>query len=410
MHTHRHEQISSDGWYSQAMEYLLGVVQELSLARDLGRVMEIVRHAGRELTRADGATFVLRDGDRCFYADEEAISPLWKGQRFPMRICISGWVMQHAQPVVIEDIYADARIPADAYRPTFVKSMAMVPIRTASPIGAIGNYWASHHRASPQELKALQALADSTSIAMENVQLYAELEQRVRERTAQLEASYKQLESFSYSVSHDLRTPLQVISGFAELLQKTQAERLDAAGRKQVDHIVRAGERMQQLIDDLIALSRTTLAPLQRQRVNLSAIASEIAETRRATAPERKVQFVIADGLYADGDPGLLRVALENLIGNAWKYTGKRAEARIEFDAAQTNGEVVYRVRDNGAGFDMKQADRLFGTFQRLHRDSEFPGTGIGLATVQRVIEKHGGRIWAEAAVDQGATFCFTLG
>lgn len=175
------------------LERLIHAVQELSLARDLDRVAEIVRQAARELTGADGATFVLRDGDKCFYKDEDAISPLWKGQRFPLESCISGWAMLNRQPTVIEDIYLDARIPHDAYRPTFVRSLVMVPIRTLEPIGAIGNYWAYPHRASEQEVKLLQALADSTSVALENVRVYAELEQRVEERTQQLAAANQRL-------------------------------------------------------------------------------------------------------------------------------------------------------------------------------------------------------------------------
>ena len=175
-------------WYATAMERLVEVVQHLSMARDLAGVMEIVRHAARELTGADGATFVLRDGERCFYAEEDAIEPLWKGQRFPMSACISGWVMLNRTPAAIEDIYADARIPADAYRPTFVKSLAMVPIRTLNPVGAIGNYWANHHVPTEDELRILHVLADTTAVAMENVRVYEELEARVAHRTAALQA------------------------------------------------------------------------------------------------------------------------------------------------------------------------------------------------------------------------------
>lgn len=174
--------------YLMAMEPLVEVVQRLSLARDLGSVMEIVRHAARSLTGADGATFVLKDGEMCFYAEEDAISPLWKGQRFPMSLCISGWVMINRTPATIEDIYADPRIPSDVYRPTFVKSLAMVPIRTLDPIGAIGNYWATSHRPTPEEVRLLQALADTTAVAMENVRVYEELDQRVRQRTSELQA------------------------------------------------------------------------------------------------------------------------------------------------------------------------------------------------------------------------------
>lgn len=174
-------------WYGQAMEHLVEVVQHLSRARDLATIMDVVKHAARNLTGADGATFILRDGDKCFYADEDAISPLWKGQRFPLNACISGWVMLNRQPALIEDIYADPRIPAEAYRPTFVKSLAMVPIRTLEPLGAIGNYWARPYSPSPEQMKVLQALADTTAVALENVRIYDELERRVGERTSELE-------------------------------------------------------------------------------------------------------------------------------------------------------------------------------------------------------------------------------
>lgn len=174
---------------NQRLHHLIQVIQQLTVARDLDTIMAVVRTGARRLTNADGATFVLRDRDKCHYADEDAISPLWKGGRFPMSACISGWVMLNQQSVVIEDIYADPRIPADAYRPTFVKSLAMVPIRTRNPLGAIGNYWATHHTPSPEEMNLLQTLADAAAVALENVYLYEEQEQRIQERTAQLQRS-----------------------------------------------------------------------------------------------------------------------------------------------------------------------------------------------------------------------------
>jgi hypothetical protein len=388
---------------------LINAVQELSLARDLATVMSIVRRAARELTGADGATFVLRDRDQCYYADENAIAPLWKGKRFPMSACISGWAMLNRQATAIEDIYADSRIPADAYRPTFVKSLAMVPIRTADPVGAIGNYWAAHHKATPDEVKLLQALANSTAIAIENVQLYGDLEQRVCDRTAQLEAANAELEAFSYSVSHDLRAPLRHIDGFSGLLLE-HADALDDTGRDYLQRIRRATGRMNQLIEDLLKLSRITRTEVRKETADLTRMAREIAADLQAGAPDRRAEFAIEEDLRANGDPRLLRVALENLLSNAWKYTARKAQARIEVGhTREGEDEAAYYVRDDGAGFDMAYAGKLFGAFQRLHAESEFAGTGIGLATVARIVHKHGGRIWAEAAAGQGATFFFTL-
>ncbi|GAA3547831.1 sensor domain-containing diguanylate cyclase [Mycolicibacterium helvum] len=190
-------EVSIDGDYMQRMERLLRAVQELSLARSLPEIQVIVRTAARELTGCDGASFVLKDNGFCYYADEYAIAPLWKGSRFPLEKCVSGWAMHHREAVVIPDIYADERVPREAYRPTFVKSMVMVPIRKVDPIGAIGNYWSYQRHATEQDVFLLQALADSTSIAMENVQLYSELEQRVRDRTAELERANDEIHKLS---------------------------------------------------------------------------------------------------------------------------------------------------------------------------------------------------------------------
>ena len=396
---------------SPVVDRLVSVIQQLSLARSLEAVMAIVRRAARDLTGADGATFVLREGDQCHYADEDAISPLWKGCRFPMSACISGWAMLNRQHAVIEDIYADPRIPADAYRPTFVKSLVMVPIRTESPIGAIGNYWATRHLATEEEVRALQALADSTSIAIENVMLYTGLDETVRARTAELEAANRDLESFSYSVSHDLRAPLRAIEGFSQLLFTEQAHKLDGTALNYLHRILGSTKRMSQLIEDLLNLASLGRVALRPSTVDLSALAREIFDELSASSPRTQVKLFIDGQISAKGDPGLLRIALQNLFSNAWKYTSKRIEARIEFGRTTgEKGECIYHVRDNGAGFDPQYADRLFGVFQRLHAQSEFPGTGVGLATVQRIIHRHGGRIWAESAVDKGATFYFTLG
>jgi len=403
--------------YVAGMRQLVSVVQELSMARSLQAAMDIVRHAARMLVDADGATFVIKDGDHCFYAEEDAISPLWKGQRFPLSACISGWSMLNRQAAVIEDIYQDPRIPHDAYRPTFVKSLVMTPIRTLSPVGAIGVYWAHPHRATNDQIELLRALADSASVAMESVEILANLEKRVsertaevRRRTAELEVLNKELAAFSYSVAHDLRAPLITIDGFSQVLLETHADRLDATGRAHLERISRGTRRMHGLINDLLNLSKIVRAPMRPASLDLTAISLEIVSTLREAAPQRSMEVSIAPGIRAEGDPGLVRIALENLFSNAWKYTAKANPARVEFGIGTDRGglQALY-VRDNGAGFDPRHASNLFGPFQRLHTEAQFPGTGIGLATVQRIIHRHGGQIWAEAAVDQGACFFFTL-
>jgi signal transduction histidine kinase len=378
--------------HNQAMQRLVQAVQELSLARSLDKVMQIVRTVARELTGADGATFVLRDGDQCYYADEDAIEPLWKGMRFPLTACISGWAMLNKDTAVIPDIYADPRIPADAYRPTFVKSLAMVPIRSRAPIGAIGNYWANHHQASPQEVELLQALADTTSVALENIQVYGELERRVEERTRDLEEANKSLESFSYTVSHDLRAPLRAIDGFSRQLPESLHK----------DRIQEASQRMGSLIENLLDLARYARAEVRRRQVDLSALAAQIAG--QLDAP-----IQIDEHIIGECDQDLLSVALENLLSNACKYSSKRPDPRVEFSKLTKDNQTVYYVRDNGAGFDMQRAEKLFTPFQRMHTQSEFPGVGVGLATVHKIITRHGGHIWAESAVGQGTTFYFTL-
>ena len=389
---------------------LVDLVQQLSLARSIEAIQEIVRRGARALVHADGATFVLREGDHCHYADEDAIEALWKGKRFPMSACVSGWVMEHRQPAAIPDIYADARVPADAYRPTFVKSMVMVPIRTLDPLGAIGTYWARPHVASDDEIALLQALADSTSVAMLNVQLLEGLEQRVRERTAELQDANAELEAFAYSVSHDLRAPLRAISGYGDLLLEEVRDKLDEQPLRFLGHIRSSAARMGQIIEDLLMLSKITRSEMRKSPVDLTRMAREVAAQQHAAAPDRSVSFTVAPDIEVVGDPGLLRLAIENLLSNAWKYTSRRRDARVEISSAlQPDSSRVCWVRDNGVGFDMAHALQLFEPFRRMHPERDFAGTGIGLAIVRRVIQKHGGQIWAEAAPEHGATFYFHL-
>jgi len=239
--------------------------------------------------------------------------------------------------------------------------------------------------------------------------LNIELEDHVSQRTAELQASIKELESFSYSVSHDLRSPLRGINGFSRLLLQDYGERLDEHGKEYLRRICSATLRMSELIDGMIDLAQLTREPLHLTEVDLSRLAESVARELRGNEPERRIEFVVKPGILARGDDRLLRVVLHNLLSNAWKFTARKEFAHIEFGVRQAGSSLAYFVKDDGAGFDMRYADKLFGAFQRLHGVKEFAGTGIGLATVQRIIQRHGGLVWAEGELDKGATFFFTL-
>jgi signal transduction histidine kinase len=237
-----------------------------------------------------------------------------------------------------------------------------------------------------------------------------ELEQRVEERTAQLSAANRELEAFSYTVAHDLRGPLDIISNICYLMQSDSGEAAKDAGDPMLERLCASVDEMSNLINDLLNLSRATSAGLHRKRLDLSAMASSILEGLAAVHPGRDVEGVVQLGCHATADPGLMQIVLQNLLRNAWKFTGHRESARIEFGCIHDGPETAFYVRDNGAGFDQRLADKLFKPFQRLHTENEFAGTGIGLATVLRVVARHGGRIWAEGEIAKGATFYFTLG
>jgi signal transduction histidine kinase len=401
---------------TRRMELLISAVEQLSLARSMAQLTDIVRVAARRLARADGSSFVLRDADQSYYVDEDAIAPLWKGKRFPLTSCVSGWAMLERQAAVLPDVYADPRVPIDAYRPTFVRSMVMVPIRKADPVGALGIYWREPHVASEWEVRLLQALADSTAVAMENIHVYSELEAQVLQRTAQLEAANRELSAFADSVSHDLKAPLRRIQAYSAALSDDCAAVLDATSREYLRLVSNSADGMSQMVDALLQLSRWGQASLQRSRIELTSIAQAILEELRREEPGRGVEVVLEPAVWADADPELARIVLANLLRNAWKFTAGKPDPRIEFGCKRPGGgpsrvaePPVYFVRDNGAGFRMEYADQLFIPFRRLHHQHEFPGTGIGLATVQRIVHRHDGRVWADAAEGQGASFFFTF-
>lgn len=268
-------------------------------------------------------------------------------------------------------------------------------------------------RAEQERVKLLyreqQARRESEAKSREIESLNAELEERVRLRTLELEVANKELEAFSYSVSHDLRAPLRSIDGFSQILLDEYSDSVDDEGRDFLQRVRAASQHMGQLIDALLQLSRVSRSEMRRIPVDLSAMAHSIIGDLKNASPGRNVEWIVAEHMVARADPRLLQIALNNLLSNAWKFTSKVTEARIEFGAAEQDGKPVFFVRDNGAGFNMAYASKLFGAFQRLHTVHEFEGSGIGLATVQRIIRRHGGRVWGESVPGKGASFYFTI-
>lgn len=394
-------------WYTYAMEHLVKVVQALSQARTVKDVAEIVRIAARDLTGADGATFVLRDGDQCYYAEENAISPLWKGKRFPMKMCISGWVMLHAEPVIIKDIYKDSRIPHDAYRPTFVKSLAMVPIRRDNPIGAIGNYWAMERQTSQEEIAILQALADTTSVAMENVKLYTDLKTNlsiIQEREARIHAQHDTLEIFTRALAHDLKEPVRTINSFTEML--LQEHQLPGRAADYFHHIHVASNRMSTLIDTVflyMQLDNPQNTP--KEECDMNVLVREVVGDLDPLVKSKKARIIYDDLPIVYANHAHMMQLLQNLITNAIYHNNKALEIRIS--AEKQEGAWLFRVEDNGIGIDEKQVKKIFLPFKRASQESK--GIGLGLAICNRIIAVHHGAIWCESQPGKGATFLFTV-
>lgn len=395
--------------YTAGMELLVHTVQELSLARSMDQVTAIVRSAARHLTGADGATFVLKDGGNCYYADEDAIEPLWKGHRFPLTSCVSGWAMLHKKAVIIPDIYADERVPVEVYRPTFVKTMVMVPVRQLDPIAAIGNYWAYHHTPSQDQVKLLQSLADITAVTIENIEMYHDLERRVADRTAELRAANADLEAFSYSVSHDLRAPLRTVIGFTDILINENDHSIDGKSLDLLNKVMKNAKNMYQTIEDLISFFTMGQKDLIRTSTSMKAMVQKICDNCTEAEPGREINFKIGELHDIEADEVTMQHVWTNLIQNAVKYSRQKPRAVIEIRSEVKEDKVIYYVKDNGAGFDMTYYHQLFEAFKRLHSGRDFEGSGIGLSIVHKIITRHGGEIWASSEVDKGSTFFFSL-
>jgi signal transduction histidine kinase len=330
---------------------------------------------------------------------------------------VSASVARTGEPELVAEVQPSVMLAQtdESLRPIVerlnVHSFVVVPVRGRGQVLGTLSLLRSRpgHAYTSDDLGLLLDLADRAGLAIENARLYDDLERRVRERTAELEALNRELETFSHSVAHELRGPVRRIDGFTRAMVEDYGDRLEPGARKYVASVQRSARHMREVIDALLELSRVSRGSLSRQAVDLSEIAHATIASLRETHPGRNAEILIEPGLIVDADQRLMTVLLLNLLGNAWKFTGRREHSRIELGRLGDQSPPVFFVRDNGAGFDPRHADKLFGAFQRLHTAAEFEGTGVGLATVQRIIRRHAGRIWAESEVNRGATFYFTL-
>jgi len=418
---------------AETFQALLDIAAAISGELDPARLAQLAVDRAGLLLGADAAHLwlweeaqgVLRSlarSDACLLTGAEEVEELGES--------IVSQAFRRREPVVVHD-YQSWGYGLPLLVASGVKSAMGVPLLVNErPVGSFVVHNYDYRRFGEQQVQLLRLFAAQVAPALEAARLHmeaerrrgqaeqaeaqvrelnAELERRVRERTAELEAANRELEAFSYSVSHDLRAPLRGMDGFCQVLLEDYGDRLDEEGRDHLHRVRSASQHMARLIDDLLKLSRVTRTELRRDKINLSRIAHDIAASLQSAEPERQVSWIIADGLVGEGDRRLLRVVLENLLGNAWKFTSKHLRSTIEFGCSEMRGAMTYFVRDDGAGFNMAYTDKLFGPFQRLHGMQEFEGNGVGLATVQRIISRHGGRVWAEGEVERGACFFFTL-
>lgn len=421
---------NTPGAQKEVSERLVDAVLKLASAKSIADVAEIVRVSARSLVESDGATFVIRSGDQCHYLDEDAITPLWKGHLFPLESCISGWAMLNKQQVAIEDIYADPRIPHEAYRPTFVKSLIMTPVRANEPIAAIGTYWACQREATENEKKLLQTLADSTAVALANVHLLTNLEQMVKDRTEALEKANCELQeardraleasalksAFVANLSHELRTPLSGIVSTAELLS---ADRLESDQRKLVDILTASSTALLGILNDILDLAkieagRTTLEEIP---FNVMFVVQDATRAMSVAAASKQLSLRLNMdyGLpeLVNGDPVRLRQVLLNLIGNAVKFTEQGeivVEARLE-SRTDDSTSILFSVTDTGIGIRQEDLPHLFTPFTQGDKSitRRFGGTGLGLSISKQLVELMGGTLVCQSKRDEGTKFFFSV-
>ena len=390
-------------------DVLAGAIAEIVTQSDPDAVMKIVKRAARRISRAQGVTLAFRQDNECYFAGEEAIAPLFKGMLLPLTGCINGWSILHNETVIVSDILQDDRIPQDQFSSSFVRSLAVFPVGTSAPFAAIGCYWSDVHEPSQEVVRLLESLAGVTALKFDNLQGDRELGETVIARTLELEKVNRELESFSYSVSHDLRAPLRGIHGFMNILLEDYGHSISEEGKKIASRVMDNAQQMSQLIEGLLEFFKMGTKEVTRTRVPMQEVVKEICQGLSEFEKVREITFNINELPDVMADLILVRQVWINLISNAIKYSGKKELSLIEIGSFKSNNETVYFVKDNGAGFDMENREHLFKVFKRLHSQREFEGTGIGLAIVEKIITKHGGRVWAESSPGIGATFYFTL-
>ena len=391
-------------------ERLVAAIQELSLARTLEAIADVVKHAARDLSHADGATFVLREDDLCYYFDEDAIGPLWKGRKFPIETCISGWAMLQRVAVPVRDIFKDSRIPLGVYKPTFVRSLLITPIRRQAPLGAIGIYWSQTHEPSEIEKSVLQALADATSTAMENISLYSSL----RAKVGELERANKAKDEFLLTISHELRTPMNSILGWSDILAD-RAECTDEDIEEGVQAIHRNAITQMTLITELLDASEILSGTLvlRRSLVDVKEALDTIVRPARIRAAQKglllKVESKCKD-CHVFGDRDRLAVVFKNLIDNAIEYTPPAG--LITISVSGQGASAVIRVSDTGEGIDDAFLPFVFERFSQEDGSNtrSHGGLGLGLSIVKAVVEAHGGHVTAESlGRARGTTLTVTL-
>lgn len=394
------------------------ITAQLASSTDMDNILGLITQKAVELLKPDGSGILRYDSDRGGLVIARGFDFL---ERLTTDLLIfpgegtTGRAFQERRPRWSGDPYQDDTFNYSdeatdkSLRELAPKSALSCPIIIRDePYGVLVVVYYIQHDFSQPEIQLLQTLADSAAVAIGNARFIDQTQQArqdAEEAREEAKDANKELDAFNYSVSHDLRAPLRSIDGFSQALLEDYEDQLDEQAKDYLERSRAASQRMGILIDDLLNLSQVTRTEIRREKVDLSALAQLVVSDLQQRDPDRNVVFEVAKGAEAVGDPNLLRAVLDNLIGNAWKYTGKQPQAKIEFGITEHDGQRAYFVRDDGVGFDMAHADKLFGAFQRLHGANEFEGTGIGLATVQRIIHRHGGRVWAESTVEKEPLF-----